>query len=97
MLIVALVLSARRQRGQSPLVTRVVAATAGLYLVQALIGAANIWTGAKDAVQIAHLATGTLLWGVVAYLNIRVFQLHALLPSYQPRAPAERDFAGATR
>jgi heme A synthase len=96
-LMAALLLAARRQRRQEPQVERLVFAIAGLFLLQALVGAANIWTDAKDVVHIAHLATGTLLWSLVAYLNIRVFQLHALFPSYRPLASVERDLAGATR
>jgi heme A synthase len=70
-----------REKDSEPMVMRLMAAAFVLFLVQALIGAANIWTKAADVVQIAHLATGTLLWLTFFYLNLRIHSLHALLPS----------------
>ena len=64
--------------------------------MQALIGAANIWTELADEVAAAHLATATLLWVVLALLNIRLWRLHELLPRSVSQSPRP-GLAGVTR
>ncbi len=97
MLLGSLAAFAVRERARAPLAANVSFACLGLFIVQALIGAANIWTKATDIVQIAHLAAGTLLWVALAYLTIRVYGLQALLPVQRGARVPERDLAGAVR
>jgi heme A synthase len=68
-----------------------------LYVTQVLIGAANIWTEVADEVSSAHLAFGTVLWLVLAILNIRIHGLYEWLPRSSDPA-SSRDLApGVTR
>ena len=46
----------------------VAAAALGIYLVQALIGAGNIWLGLVPPVQVAHLAAAAAMWGAMVLL-----------------------------
>ena len=66
----------------------VAGAALALFLVQSLVGAANVWTRLAAEASAAHLALATLLWLVLAYLNIRVHRLHLLLPLSSHEAPA---------
>ena len=68
----------------------------GVYLLQAMIGAANVWTELADEVAAAHLATATVLWLVLALLNIRVWRLHERLPRTVSQA-SRSGLAGVTR
>ena len=70
---------------------------AGIFVIQALIGAANIWTELADEVSAAHLAGATLLWLALAMLNIRVHRLYELLPLSSSPSHGRADLAGATR
>jgi len=76
-------------KGSDKLVRHLTLVAAGIFIVQSLIGAANIWTKLADEVSAAHLGVATLLWLTLAVLNIRVHRLYELLPystSPQPRA-----------
>jgi heme A synthase len=84
-------------RSGDPLARSLSAAAAVIYAGQVLVGAANIWTEISDLAQIAHLATGTALWGVLAYLNIRLFSLYRLLDAAPQREAGGRRLAGAAR
>jgi heme A synthase len=79
-ILVALAWSAWRLRDEMPVVSALAAASVGLFAVQVLLGAANVWTRLADEVSAAHLALGTLLWLTLAVLNIRVHRLYELLP-----------------
>jgi heme A synthase len=68
-----------------------------LYVVQALVGAANIWTQVADLAQIAHLAVGALLWILLTYLNIRLFDLPGLLEAGGAARVRGGSLAGAAR
>ena len=70
---------------------------AGIFIIQSLIGAANIWTKLADEVSAAHLGVATLLWLTLAILNIRVHRLHELLPYSSSAAPRGAGLAGASR
>ena len=85
-----------RSRVEAPLAARLALMALGLYVVQALLGAANIWTELAGEVSAAHLAFATLLWSVLAVLNIRVHRLHELLP-LSTRSSRRPDLAGAAR
>ena len=69
-----------QQRRVAPVAVGAALLAFGIYLVQALIGAANIWTKLADEASISHLAVATLLWVVLAILNIRLHALDELLP-----------------
>jgi heme A synthase len=84
-------------RKAEPLVANLTALALGVYLVQALIGAANIWTKLADEVSAAHLGGAALLWTVLAVLNIRVHRLHELLPYSSSSSPNTNKLAGAPR
>jgi heme A synthase len=55
-------------------------AALAVYVAQALVGAANIWTQLSEEAGLGHLALGTLLWTLLVVLNIRVHRLYELLP-----------------
>jgi heme A synthase len=95
--LVALAWLALRERSRAPLIARFAFVALGVYCVQALIGAANVWTDLADEVTAAHLAFATLLWLTLAVLNIEAHRIYEWLPrtSGQPR---RTDLpAGATR
>ncbi len=64
-------LSATELRG--PLAERIQAASMvllGLYGLQMLVGAANIWTTFSDVVRASHLALGALIWAAAVLLVV---------------------------
>jgi heme A synthase len=67
-------------KGRDKLVRHLTVVAAGIFLIQSLLGAANIWTKLADEVSAAHLGGATLLWLTIAVLNIRVHRLYELLP-----------------
>jgi heme A synthase len=69
-----------QQRAKAPLAFNLTVAAFGILILQALVGASNIWTKLSDEASIAHLAVGTLLWMTLAVLNIRIHNLHEWLP-----------------
>ncbi len=54
----------RRRRTRGPAAALVLAA-AGLYLVQVLIGAANVWTRLAVGPVVAHVAVSSLIWAAL--------------------------------
>jgi heme A synthase len=95
--LLGLVSLAWRERGRSPLVAALALTAAAVFLVQALIGAANVWTELADEVSAAHLAGATLLWLTVSILGIEALHLYEWLP-WTTGQPRPRDLAaGATR
>ena len=104
--LVLLVLAWRgwRERARAPFEAAVAGLALGLYVLQALVGAANIWTRLADEASAAHLALGTLLWLVLAFLNGHVhclYELRALsgqaAPRPGPSAGPGQGLAGAPR
>ena len=73
------------------------AVAAGIFVIQSLIGAANIWTELADEVSAAHLGGATLLWLTLAVLNIRVHRLHELLSYSSSPSQSRAGLAGASR
>ena len=90
--ILGLAWHAWRGRREAPLAFMLALGAVALYITQVLIGAANIWTEVADEVSSAHLAFGTLLWLVLAILNIRIHGMYEWLPRSSDRA-ASRDLA----
>jgi cytochrome c oxidase assembly protein subunit 15 len=69
----------------------------GLYMLQALLGAANVWTELADEIRAAHLAFATLLWTTLAILNIRLNNLHEPFPAPARAQPTRPGFARQPR
>ena len=78
--LLALTWLALGERRSAPFVAVIAVTALGVYCIQALIGAANIWTGLADEVGAAHLAFATLLWLTLAVLNIEVHRIYEWLP-----------------
>jgi cytochrome c oxidase assembly protein subunit 15 len=85
--LLALAWLALRERQRAPYAFSFALAALAVYIVQALIGAANIWTELADEVSAAHLAFATLLWLILALFNIEAHRLYEWLPhtAGQPR------------
>jgi heme A synthase len=94
--LVALFAAAWSERERSPRLPLYAGAALALYGVQVIVGAANIWTEVADEVSISHLAFGTLLWAVLAIMNIRIHRLYERLPGSVRTRPST-DLAGVTR
>ena len=94
--LVALLWLAWQARWTSPPAFTLAGAAFAVFLLQALLGAANVWTELADEVAAAHLATATLLWLILALLNIRLWRLHERLPRTVSQSPRP-NLAGVTR
>ena len=86
-----------RERKRTPLAATFALAALGVYCIQALIGAANIWTDLADEVTAAHLAFATLLWLTLALLNIEAHRIYEWLPRTSGQARRGDLAAGVTR
>ncbi|HLF77850.1 MAG TPA: COX15/CtaA family protein, partial [Dehalococcoidia bacterium] len=93
--LVALAWRAWLERDSAPYLVPFAGVALVVYVAQALVGAANIWTELSEEAGAAHLALGTLLWTLLVMLNIRVHRLYELLPHSQRVAQA--DLLGAPR
>ncbi len=62
----------RTQRHSRPLLT-LAGLAVGVYALQVVVGAGNIWFDLNDGVAAAHLALGALLWSAMALLSILAF------------------------
>jgi cytochrome c oxidase assembly protein subunit 15 len=58
------------RRGTDPVQRRLAHAAGGLYLLQVLIGAANVWTKLNAGFVTVHLLTGALIWGCLVGLAV---------------------------
>jgi heme A synthase len=77
LLILVLVVAAIR-RG----LTRPAALLGGLLLVQLVLGALNVWLDEYEALIVAHLAVGTLLWAGALGLTLQLYRVPA--PAAEP-------------
>jgi heme A synthase len=64
-LVVALAMRAWRARTEQKAAALLAAGAAGLFVVQILVGAANVWSGLAAAAVTAHVAVAGFLWGTV--------------------------------
>lgn len=62
-LLVVVLLGVIRRKDTHRAAARLAHAALGLFAVEVMIGALNVWTDLNAAVVVAHLATGTLIWG----------------------------------
>lgn len=53
------------RKAAAPGAARLAHAALGLFALEVLIGAFNVWTALNSAVVTAHLATGALIWGAL--------------------------------
>jgi heme A synthase len=95
--LLALVWVAIKERGRTPRVAALSVAALGVFCFQALLGAANVWTELADEVSAAHLAFATLLWLLVALLNIDSLRAYEWLPRTSRQTRARDLAAGVTR
>ena len=96
LMLVTLVWVASKQREAAPGAFKLAVLALGIYCLQAMVGAANIWTKLAAEVVSTHLGLGALLWTTLAVLNIRIYRLHELLPRSSDAA-ARADLLGAPR
>ncbi len=96
-LLVPLTYMAWQVRARAPMAAMLAVGALAAYFVQALIGAAQIWTQLAAEARIAHLAVGSFIWVLLALLVIRVYRVHELIGLVRAPAPPEADLAGATR
>ncbi len=74
LLVIALIVLALRRR-PSPGVVRNAWIAAGILAAQLLVGALNVWLDEYEALIVAHLALGTLLWGTLVGLAFQLFRI----------------------
>jgi cytochrome c oxidase assembly protein subunit 15 len=65
--VIVAVIAARatRARAEAPVAAKLAHSAAGLFAIELLIGAANVWTGLNPIVVTLHLSTGVLIWACV--------------------------------
>lgn len=80
LIIVALIWVAWKARDDAPMAFRISVAAGFIFVVQSLLGAANIWTQLSEVVRASHLALATILWLHLAILNIRIGRWDERLP-----------------
>ena len=62
-IVIAFVIRMTQQKASHPLATRLAHIGAGLFAVEVMIGALNVWTQLNSIVVTLHLLTGALIWG----------------------------------
>ncbi len=95
-MLVALAWLGWQRRAAAPFAAYTAVAALGVLALQSLVGAANVWTRLASEVSALHLALASLLWLLLAVLNIYVYRAYNLLPA-RDAAAARRDLAGAAR
>ncbi len=83
-----LVIGAYRWLRRNPTIRRAVRDTLGLFVVQILLGALNVWTTLATPVRVLHLATAAALWA--ALVAIGWMGRQAAVAESQPVAAPER-------
>ena len=76
-----------RLKDRAPLAARMAHIAMGLYAVEVLIGALNVWTELNSAVVTAHLANGALIWGSLVTAAV---SLHPALDTLGERIRTDR-------
>lgn len=61
---------ASKRKQHSPFASRLTHAAAGLFVVEVLVGATNIFTGGNEASVAAHLALGAAIWALLVSTSI---------------------------
>ena len=86
LLVIALVVLVLRRRPTAA-AARSAWLLGGLLLLQLVLGALNVWLEEYEALIVAHLAVGTLLWAAVIGLTLQLFRVPAVAAQ---RSPAQR-------
>ena len=86
-LLIALVAVALR-RSSAPGVKRWAKLVLGVLAVQVLVGALNVWLDEYEALIVAHLTLGTLLWACAVSLTLQLYPLPEPAAERAPRARA---------
>jgi cytochrome c oxidase assembly protein subunit 15 len=68
--LVTLMLAVLRRKAELPLGAKLVHAAVGLFAIEVLIGAANVWSGLDAAFVTAHLTFGALIWASLVGLAV---------------------------
>jgi heme A synthase len=74
-MILGLIYQAFEERRKQPALVWLSLAAGLLYVVQALIGAANIWTDLAAGVVVTHLSLAALLWCIMVTLSVLAYYL----------------------
>ncbi len=82
--VAAAVLKVMRRKSEMPLAASLAQVAAGLFAVEILIGAANVWTGLNPVAVTAHLIVGVLIWASLVAVVVVVHP--ALRPSLEESA-----------
>ena len=61
---------ASKTKPRAPFASRLTHAAAGLFVVEVLVGATNVFTGGNEASVTAHLALGAAIWGLLVSSSI---------------------------
>ena len=69
-LLITLAVGVLRRRRELRLAATLAHAALGLFSIEVLVGAANVWTDLNPAVVTLHLIGGTLMWGSVVALAV---------------------------
>jgi heme A synthase len=85
LLIVALAATALRRRPSAG-IARSAWLALGLLLAQVLLGALNVWLDEYEALIVAHLAVGSLLWAAVVGLGLQLYRVPAAAGAAETRA-----------
>jgi heme A synthase len=86
-----------RERRKAPIAAAFAGAALVVYLGQGLVGASNVWTRLDTAASAGHLAVATLLWTVLALLNLRLYGVVEMFGRRRPQAISEAELARAAR
>lgn len=85
-----------RKKNEMPLAARFAHIAMGLFAVEVLFGAANVWTGLNSGFVTAHLAIGAATWGALVGMAASASPSLAELP-VSARTPARGAAAEPTR
>jgi heme A synthase len=88
LLLISLIVVALRRR-PSPGVVRSAYLLGGLLVLQILLGALNVWLDEYEALIVAHLAAGTLLWTAAVGLAFQLYRVPAPIPERETARPRE--------
>lgn len=83
--LVAVIALAWNARSRDGVAARFTYAAAGLYVVQVLVGALNVWTDLSSAVVAIHLALGSLIWASLVTVAVLSRPARTVLDVERPR------------
>jgi heme A synthase len=73
LMLLGLTYQAFEERRRQPLLVGLTLFASTVYVAQALVGAANIWTDLSAGVVVTHLSLAALLWCVMVTLSVLAF------------------------